>query len=295
MTATSSGYALTQRDLSVLKDLGRMRYLRTSQIQTMHFPSRRVTNRRLEVLYHQDYADRFRVPVVIGEGSADYVYCLTELGEDFLLNRGVLDDEGSARPQRNGRPKNSWLLQHHLGINDFWIALEGACRNSGLRLASFIPEYYGERTEKGGFRRIVSDTAPDLRQPGGKISLIPDAVFVLERAGKQALFFLEIDRGTEKVRSDRYFSFTDKVRAYLSYYKAQGFKRWGQQFKGFRVLVVTNSEERLRSLVSATGQLGVQTLLWFTVESKVRGGNPLSGMWHLPGREGLHGLCHESS
>lgn len=288
--AANSFYGISNRDLALLKDLGRMRYLRTTQIQALHFPSRRVANRRLGTLYHQGYTDRFRLPTLVGQGSSDYIYCLKEQGEEILFTLETYERQETQRPHRNGRPKNFFLMEHHLAINDFWIALEGACRSAGVNVMSFIPEYYGQKTEEGGLRRLITDSAPDLRNPNEKIWFTPDAMFTLERNGKHALFFLEIDRGTEKITSGKYAAFANKITAYQSYFQSRGFRRWGEQFTGFRVLVVTNSEERKQNLVLTSTRLGIQKMLWYTVDEAVQTIGVLNQIWQLPAIQGLLSL-----
>jgi len=279
----SHGYSVTRRDLGVLEDLARMRYLRTSQVQMLHFPSRRVANRRLEALRSAGYVDRFRLPMIMGQGSADYVYCLTQQGGELLVTLGDLPLEEMRWPQRNSRPKNSFLMEHHLGINDFWIAMESSCKTSGLSLPAFVPEYYGKGTESGGIRRVIADSAPDPEAPGTNLWFTPDAMFILERSEKRSLFFLEVDRGTEKIASRQYAAFADKIRAYLSYHRSKGFRRWGEQFKGFRVLVVTDSNARKANLIASAAQLGAAKLIWFTTSHQVNGQLAVGAVWQVPG------------
>jgi hypothetical protein len=161
--------------------------------------------------------------------------------------------------------------------------VEKACPAAGLTVARFIPEYYGERTENGGMRRLITDSAPDADKPGQKVWFTPDAMFILDRAGKQALFFLETDRGTEKIASGRYPAFTNKIMAYMNYFRTDGFRRWGEQFKGFRALVVTSSVERQENLLLAAKKVGVQRLMWFTTHAQVTTGTVLTSIWRIPG------------
>jgi hypothetical protein len=44
---------LTSRDISVLLDVCKYRYLSVSQIERLHFPSKRTAYRRLPVAAHQ--------------------------------------------------------------------------------------------------------------------------------------------------------------------------------------------------------------------------------------------------
>src|SRR5690606_13268302 len=74
-----------------------------------------------------------------------------------------------------------------------------ACDKSYVDLLGFIPEYYGARHASGRVTKYIKDVVFDARNPREKISHTPDAVFALVKGGKPALFFLEIDRGTESL------------------------------------------------------------------------------------------------
>lgn len=285
------GYGLMPRDINVLRDLGRMRYLQTGQIERLHFPSRRVANRRLEVLTENAFTDRFRLPMLIGQGSSEFVYCLENKGGELL---SALDG-GHANlqvPQRYGRPKNFPLMEHLLAINDFWITLEAACQTSGLSIATFIPEYYGARSENNGFQRLIADSTPSLDDPAKSLCFVPDAAFLLERNARKALFFLEIDRGTEKVTSTRYAAFQNKAKAYTSYYLHGGFKRWGAELSGFRVLILTTSDQRRKNLLS-TAIAGYEQLMWFSTATDVTIDSLFGAVWHVQGRSGAQALIRE--
>ena len=95
-----------------------------------------------------------------------------------------------------------------MAINDFRITLVQACANSPLKLLGFIPEYIGEKTKEGFVKKYIRDKVSEY-------SHTPDAVFALEKDGKPALFFLEIDRGIEIV-SDPEKGFLKCVVFYLN-------------------------------------------------------------------------------
>ena len=273
------GHGLMERDIEVLRDLNRMRYLKTTQIERLHFPSRRVANRRLEVLSANEYIDRFRVPALVGQGSGEYVCCLRELGGEVIAAR---DGNSQQVPARTGHPKSFMFFEHLLAIHDFGITIQAACVQSGLTLGAFIPEYYGQRSPSGGFRRLIADSAPSPSDPSQALNFIPDAVFSLERSGKRALFFLEIDRGTEKVTSTAYAAFVHKISTYTSYLASGGFKRWGEQYAGFRVLIVTSNEKRLANLIASV-PAGSANIMWFTTAARISVDSLFADIWRVPG------------
>jgi hypothetical protein len=93
------------------------------------------------------------------------------------------------------------------------------------------------------------------------LSLVPDAMFGFhflsgEREGQACFFVLEADRGTMPVmrKSLKQTSFYRKL---LTYYHAWKQKRHSQTYgwKAFRVLTVTNSPERVETMMEAVNDM----------------------------------------
>ena len=241
---------LTLRDISVLVDIYKYRYLTVQQIEALHFPSPRPAYRRLQALCEGRYLKFFTVPNISGR-----VFFLDKYGAEVVAGQMEIDlgDLGWNRSQR--APKDYYFLRHFLAINDFRIALTLACRESPITLLGFIPEYLGEKTPKGNVKKYLRDQVCDLQSPSRHISHTPDAAFALERDGKAALFFVEIDRGIEVV-NDPEKGFLKSMVFYLNYWASGQFTRYekdfGREFKAFRSLIVTNAARRLENMRTAT-------------------------------------------
>jgi len=128
-----------------------------------------------------------------------------------------------------------------------------------------------------------------VTRPGAKVTHTPDAVFALERGGRSALFFLEIDRGTEGI-SDPEHGFAKTLRFYLNYLKAAGYQRYQADFKvaepfaAFRVLVVTSSEKHLENIRAVGGAMRFEPLsakrfIWLAEGGAVSVGTLLGPVW----------------
>lgn len=90
-----------------------------------------------------------------------------------------------------------------------------------------------------------------------RLGVIPDYVFALDfkdpsGTGQRAFFFLEADRATMPVPRENLAqtSFYRKLRAYKASW-SQSIHRSQFGFHRFRVLTVTTSAERVKSLVNA--------------------------------------------
>ena len=118
------------------------------------------------------------------------------------------------------------------------------------------------------------------------VAVAPDLAFGLGFPdGSRRCFLVEIDRGTMPVvRADiRQTSFARKMRAYLAAYAAKQHER---QFgwKAFRVLTVTSSPDRLRSMQEALARIHVPGspgagLFFFATRTALAGNDPLASIW----------------
>ena len=266
-----------ERDLEVLLGLARYRYLRTSQIEQLCFPSRRVANRRLGVLVEHGLVRRFRQLAVPGHGSNEFVYYLS--AEGAAEAAAELGRESVAYPKPGDRGQG---MKHLLGIIEVWLALDLACRRNGPEVVRFWPEWEGEM--KGSrFVPFVADETPDLYDESRRNGLQPDAAFILGREGRQALHFLEVDRGTESIRGRKPDAFIEKFMNYASYRQHGGFKRYGENFQGFRVLTTWASEARMHNARAAAAEVGLRQMFLFTPLERVTPEAILEKIWLPPG------------
>lgn len=248
-------YTLTTRDLELLGSLCNYRYLSVSQLHTLHFPSRQTAYRRLRALTNLGYLKLFTVPTI-----PERLYYLPRQGAATLADHLGMELSDLPWSQSARQPKDYYFLRHFLALNDFRIALSQASEASEIKLLGFIPDYEATKTPRGGLHRHIRDEVPDVTHHAKPIAHTPDAAFGLKKGGKPALFFLEIDRGTEVV-SDPSRGFLKAVLFYLNYWKAGRYHRYETEFespnpfKAFRLLVVTTSEARIETMREATTRL----------------------------------------
>ena len=183
---------LTMRDIAVILDVYKYRYLTATQIMKLHFPSMPMAWRRLSILTTLHYLKAFTTPNI-----NERIFYLDRQGAAIVAGE-LLVDIDSLSWERSRAPKDYFFLKHFLAINDFRILITKASQQSDISLLGFIPEYVGEQTKEGFVKKYIRDKISDLNPSAFKeYSHTPDAVFSLEKDGKSALFFLEIDRGGE--------------------------------------------------------------------------------------------------
>ncbi len=276
---------LTERDHELLVSVFKYRYLSTSQLQALHFPSNRTATRRIRVLAQGGYLTTFK-----GLGVEEQLVALSEKGARAVAEYLLVPFPELGWTTNRQEPKDYLFLKHFLAASNFRIALTKACGGrEDLQLLGFIPEHLGEKTPKGWVQKYIRDVVSDVAPPRAKIVHTPDGVFALARAGKTALFFLEIDRGTE-VLTDAESGFLKTIRFYLNYLVSSGYQRYQQDFrvadpfKAFRVLVLTTSPRRLQNMRTLCGNTAFEPahakrFIWLSCEGELSTDTILSHAW----------------
>jgi hypothetical protein len=245
---------LTQRDHEMIRLVHRHRFLRSSHIAALISNDSQQSRRRLQLLYHHGFLERPRAQLDYYRqpGSRHIVYGLGNKGSLLLKEEGA--SLGQVRWGEKNRGVGRIYLEHALLVSDVMVALELACRQRGIRLLTAdeltLPEGMGQQIR---WRVNVAG--------GVKLGVIPDQVFAFDFPDEKgertrAHFFLEADRGTMPVIRENLTqtSFYRKLLAYEATW-AQGIHRKRFGFQRFRVLTVTRSAARVKSLVDACSQL----------------------------------------
>jgi hypothetical protein len=273
---------ITPRDVSLLLDIYKYRYLTVDQVKLLHFPSKRTAYRRLQALTDQNYLKAFTVPHISGR-----VFYLDKPGAEVVAGELNISIESLQWNRYTKAPKDYYFLRHFLAINDFRITLTLACQNSPIKLLGFIPEYFGEKTKGGYVQKYIRDRVCDITNEVIQHSHTPDGVFALQKDEKPALFFLEIDRGTEKV-TDPNEGLLKGILFYLNYWQEGRYKRYEENFKAtfsaFRLLLITTSGERIRNIRTAVTDLAfpndsVKRFFWITTHGRLQRDGVFNKIW----------------
>jgi hypothetical protein len=273
------------RDVQVILDIYKHRYLSVSQITALRFPSIQTARRRLRVLTADEYIGGFTAP-----GTAETIYYLERNGAEVAASylRVSVDDLKWIKGTRT--PKDYYFLKHFLKSNDFRIALTQAVEedSTGIKLLGYIPEYYGERTEKGGSVKYIRDFICDTHDQSLVINHTPDAVFALEKDVKPALFFLEMDRGTEALTNPEK-GFLKALHFYLNYWVSGKYQRYSEDFRcepfrNFRTLFVTTSQARVDNMRQAARDVHIEPsqvkrFVWLTTGDRLTRDSMFQSIW----------------
>jgi hypothetical protein len=262
---------LTERDHKIIRLIHRYRFLRSHQIIALIGGSAQPLSRRLQWLFHHGYLERPRAQLQYYErnGSQTIAYGLgNKSGSLLQLNPASWGEKN--------RGIGRMYLAHALLVSDVMVSLELACRQHGIRLLHedqlnlpvAAPLHWRTR----------------LRD-GTKLGVIPDRVFALEYSDQNGqvqriYYFLEADRGTMPVIREKLTqsSFYRKLLAY----EATWTNKVHQRHLGiprFRVLTVTTSAARVKSLLHACSRLQRGHGLFLFADQSVLQRDLLTAVW----------------
>lgn len=200
----------------------------TSQLAKLYFSNCKKAAERLKSLFKAGLTDRFQAPLDDARGKPEYIYC-----------------------SKNGKiPKNYSHVKHSLSITDFYVWLIEKTKQEQNMAAKF---YYGTTLE-------------DKVLLGGL--LLPDAFFVLEKGDKRLLYFVEIDLGTETLRSGSNYSLAGKLDLYSQLFDSEEYNNLlNHKFVGFRLLCIFTSQKRIQTFIGIAKEKNADFVFCTTFDS----------------------------
>ena len=273
--ATIAPIHVTKRDHDILRLVHRHRFIRSHQIITLIVGSPQQLSRRLQRLFHHGYLERPRAQLQYYErgGSQTIAYGLGNKSRSRLQGESGLAP--SAWGEKN-RAIGRMYLAHALLISDVMVALELACRQHSVRLI--------QEDQLGLAVKSPLQWRVKIRD-GTRLGVIPDRVFALEYTDhngqvQRAYYFLEADRGTMPVVRQK-LSQTSFYRKLIAY-EATWANKVHQRHLGiprFRVLTVTTSAARMKSLMDACSRLQRGHGLFLFADRTVLEKDLLAAVW----------------
>jgi hypothetical protein len=285
-SAAPSPMQLTDRDLQLLAHVGRHRFLSSAQLAALDGGSPQNVLRCLRALFDHGYLDRPKAQLAAMplEGPQAMVYGLAPKGARALREYGHHFNGEGDWTEKNKRA-GAIFIEHTLAVADFMTALELTCR--ARPDVDLIRE-----------RKIIADAPEETRNAREPLrwlvrpervrnetwSVVPDGLFALSFADGTASYFLfEIDRGTIPIIRNS-LDHRSIARKLATYYEGWRRNRHVEQFgvKQMRVLIVTESAERVKNMLVAidqiTGGKG-SNLFLLTDKASLVVGNPLDIEW----------------
>lgn len=221
---------LTNRDREICHHIYDHSVLTATQISKLHFTTLRGAEKRLKKLYERRVLDRFQPQVQFG--SAPYHYILDELGMRVVAaDRGLDLKRARQRLQTDLDIPARSHRHHQLEVNDFFVSLIKACRDSQGHYE--LIRWWNEKRCREAWKGMVT----------------PDGLGELSWSKSSCTFLLELDRGTERGQ---------RLAEKLAYYRHFGAMRLGPEallflFPSFdRELHARRSLQPVEGLIVAT-------------------------------------------
>lgn len=227
--------ALDERKQSVLEHLQAMQTLTAYHIKFLVYSqlSMRTTYGVLDELVRKKLIAFHTYGGGRGIGNCERLYFLTKKGCQFLGN--TLE-----KPSSLFRMK---YFYHRKLTLDFWVVVRKEAQKyyNKIKLISFVPEWQ----KINGKMMILHCELPG----GSQATIKPDATMIFHNLKHKinALFFIEIDTGTETLDSTSFPCIQQKINKYQKVLQQGTFQVISTDFasfKGARVLMVTNSNTR---------------------------------------------------
>jgi protein involved in plasmid replication-relaxation len=263
------------RDLEILRIVARLGNASSPQIvrhvqATLGGSERGILN-RLKLLFDHKFLTRPKLQyVTLTTYNAPLCYGLGTRGARLLAEHGERINDNLDWSARGAQVPLQ--LAHTLGVAESVLAFDAACRaQPGLHLidqpslVDFMPD--ATRTAANPFSCVVPVKLPNKREPLD-LTVIPDRLLCVHYPNNtRHAYALELDRGTMPIGDAKSklvgrSTFRKKLLTYFHLWNQDLHDhRWGFQ-GGFRVLTVTTSEARIRSMLEAQREITTVTQLF---------------------------------
>lgn len=246
--APQSGVLPTEREIRWLKHIDRHGPQSSHYLYELTRNTHRCRDTALRAMQRLRAGGYLRLPTQQRQTAKaefnPYIYDLTGRARDHLRDLGL--DEPTVRPTGH------WW--HGFAVSCVTSSIDIAAARDGVR---YIPAH-----------EILAIQGADLAIPLGRAKLIPDQLFALDYGGKYRVFALEVDCGTEPIRSSAARKSIQKsVEQYRRVLEQSIYKQHYGLKANLIVLWVFESRRRLQQFLEISRSLPTPTAKAFLVRS----------------------------
>ena len=273
---------VASRDVDLLLALADCRVLTARQGAYVFQQSLKSLRRRVGQLVGAGLVSESTRAALSSPGRREKVYSLARGGFDLLAERGEIPQDqtfdgfdADALHCVEHELLLSWFRIHLQRVEELLphLTCESLSGSSPLAPvdASGVPLLYIRLPERDDIDGLGDP------QDANMIHFKPDGVFRITdaRSGKSALFFLEVDMGTEPLRSSEpgRSDVAGKIANYQQYAVSGGFRTfgdfWKHEFTGFRLLFLTKTSERMAAICRLVHDAPPSDFVWITDEERM--------------------------
>jgi len=262
-------FRLNSRDHEILASITEHRVLAVRHITALHQRNTRAVRRRLRALREQEL---IRIDTEVfgrSRGRPEGLICVSEAGADVLRGKGLLTPDA---PVEQVTAQGVGSVPHLLLTNDFRIQLGQMERLIPAVTTRFFSPLSPFLPRSADGMPLVHERIQVDQATGSCLEFTPDGVVAIthSEAGKTLLFFLEVDMGTETLVSRRPGGqdVRQKILNYQLLYRSQACRRYeplvGAPLRGFRLLILADSESRGTAICRLVGHLGAPDFVLVT-------------------------------
>ena len=256
---------LWARDLMILRFLNKSPATVLQMATYTDSPPRKISQRAKQY-FANGLVHRNPKPCDCAQGRGEFVYWASKKGHAIVAS----DDE--KYQLAHVRLWSISRMMHELHMNEFELWVHSGCNSSGNLTCQFTRRF-------GEFDRLSN------------AGLMPDGAITIEHSmlNKCLQHFVEIDLGTEDIRSEARSSIKTKVEKYSDYFDSGDSVTDSPGTKGFRVLFVTTTKSRAEKVTMLATDLSAG-FFWSTTIADLMT-SPITGrIWCRPGFTKLDAL-----
>jgi len=243
---------MTEQREALLYMVARYGYVSTPQLAKRFFGGNKQSSQLADTmrkLFDAGYIDRFQQPTTAPEAkNMPLISVLTKKGAEYIASSGGVDIGKLQVPSASDQPKATYF-EHLLLVNDVRVIFELACEQNNHELMWLNERAIRRHKLYGEVMLSLEEEKPE------KTANIPDGFFCIKTTAGWFSFFLEIDRGTEKIAVIQ-----KKAQVYLAYEQTSHYAQLygattpaGSTAPLF-ALLITNSVKRRDNVSASLGK-----------------------------------------
>lgn len=282
-------FKLNKNDRKLLASIAEYRILTVGQIAALSLKSKQVVRKRLRKLAEKKLVQISERGFGYSRGRPERLASLALGGIGVLHANGTLDANVSIDKITAEKLTS---IDHQMLVNWFWIHLLHIPKVVHQLSAQFLSPTSPFLKRDEYDRPFVFERVPSEKKTDKITGFTPDGVFSITNNEwqKTLLFFLEVDMGTETVASPKRDprDVRQKIRNYQLYFKTGRYKRyekiWNCQLHGIRLLLFTNSNERMVTICRLIRQMPPSDFVWSTDQKRMFSQGLSSEIWARGGK-----------
>ncbi len=207
----------------------------------------------------------------------------------ILEKKGILSKHADYVTDKTA---GSIFIHHELLVSWFFIHLLQIGRDN-LRFQTQHLTKSSHGLKIGSAKKpLLMERFSVKKSPNEIYTMIPDGVFTIteNKSGKSLLFFLEVDRGRERLFGKARNSITiqQKIFNYQLLFHEGHYKRYEEIFNtelnGFRLLFMTNTTARMKSICDLVQETPPSQFIWITDQEKMFSRGIAADIWAKGGK-----------